>query len=170
METIEKFPDNAVYEPDSIFFPRETVVFGVTLHCMNPIIRAGQKVFAVPHYGFDIANGTPVVVKTRGKGLLCKVWKGRKGGSVTLGFYNDQPFGKPGITTVPINDIEEVWRILGIWFDGIMPDEGKTVIFGIANANEPTREAQSLPKEAKRPAKPASIAQKPGKTAAKRSA
>jgi hypothetical protein len=127
MSSIEKFPDNAVCESDGISIPLNAAVFNIMFHCMNPVFREGQKVIAIPHDGLEIADGTPVIVKIPEKGFLCKVWKGRKGDNVELGFFNGQTTGRPGTMTIPANVIKEIWSILGIWFDGIMPNAGKTI-------------------------------------------
>ena len=105
--------------------PTDAVVFDVTHHCMNPLIREGQQVFAVPHDGCDLLAGTPVIVASHSLGLLCKLWQGVSGGKIVLGFLNGED-GQPGEMPLPLTDITRVWKILGVWYGDVLPNTDKT--------------------------------------------
>lgn len=108
-----------------VLFPKDAVAFGVTHHCMNPLIREGQQVLAIPHAGHDLPVGTPVVVASRNLGNLCKLWMGVADNKIILGFPNGEN-AQPGEMSLPVDDVANIWKILGVWYCDVLPGTGKT--------------------------------------------
>lgn len=104
--------------------PACTVAFTVDGRCMEPAIPDGSMVFAAKATDLNIAVGTPVVVIPKHGRRLCKLWNGKGGDGIFLRAMGSGP-GIQERVVLLYPEIAEIWLVLGVWYNGVLPGGSK---------------------------------------------